>query len=221
MKNILRENKWFLYPFFAYLCIGFVLLLFLKKGDEIFFLNHLHNPITDVCMKYLTDLGDGLFVALLVVSLLWVRYDYFFAGLLSFAISAAVVQFLKKIVFSDSSRPLKYLGENAGLHLVDGVQVHHNFSFPSGHSTTAFMAFFLLALVIQNKKIGILLFFLALLVSLTRPYLVQHFFVDIYVGAIIGVSITAICWNAIEKSEKIKQNPRWQNSLHTKNTKNK
>jgi membrane-associated phospholipid phosphatase len=213
MKSIIQENKWFFYPFFSYLLIGFILLFFIQKGDEIWFLNNLHTPTGDFIMKYLTDLGDGLFVSLIVLLLLWIRYDYFLIGLLSFLISAMITQFLKHFVFADMYRPLKYLGENAGLHLVEGVTVHRDFSFPSGHSTTAFMAFCLLSLVISNKKMGLLLFFAAFLVSLTRPYLVQHFFMDIYVGAIIGVATTLIIWNSVLKSEFIGNNEKWSGSL--------
>lgn len=215
MKNIIQPNKWFLYPFFCYIIIGFVLLLFIQKGDEIWFLNRLHTPHGDIFMKYLTDFGDGLFVIFVILSLLWVRYDYFLVGALSFAITSIIVQFLKHIVFSDMTRPLKYLGENIGLHLVEGVKVHSYNSFPSGHSTTAFMIFCLLSLVIDNKKVGFWLFFAALFVSWTRPYLVQHFFMDIYFGAILGVVTTFIIWNVALKSEKISQNPRWQKSLRT------
>lgn len=213
ITNIIQPNKWFLYPFLCYLVLGFGLLLVIEKGDEIWFLNRLHTPHGDIFMKYLTDFGDGLFVILVILSLLWVRYDYFLVGALSFAITALIVQFLKHIVFSDMTRPLKYLGENIGLHLVEGVQVHSYNTFPSGHSTTAFMVFCLISLVIEHKKVGFLLFFSALFISLTRPYLVQHFFIDTYFGAILGVTITLIIWHVVLKSEKISQNPRWRKSL--------
>lgn len=199
MKHLINENKWFLYPFFGYLVAGFVLLMCIEKGEDIWFFNHLHNPISDFIAQYLTHLGDGLFAAIIILGLLAIRFDYFFWGALSFGISAAIAQGLKRLVFSDMSRPLKYMGEKAGLHLVEGVTVHHDFSFPSGHSTTAFMLFFVLSLVIPNKKIGFLCFLAALLVSFTRPYLVQHFFEDIYVGAIIGVATTLLIWQTKPK----------------------
>lgn len=194
MKQLIKENKWFLYPFFAYLVVGFVLLVSIEKGEDIWFFNRLHSPISDFIAQYLTHLGDGLFAAIIILCLLAIRFDYFFWAALSFGISAAIAQGLKRLVFSDMSRPLKYMGEKAGLHLVEGVTVHHDFSFPSGHGTTAFMLFFVLSLVIPNKKTGFFCFLSALIVSLTRPYLVQHFFEDIYVGAIIGVATTLIVW---------------------------
>jgi membrane-associated phospholipid phosphatase len=194
MKQLIKENKWFLYPFFCYLIVGFAILLSIEKGEDIWFFNRLHNPISDFIAQYLTHLGDGLFAALLILGLLAIRFDYFFWGALSFGISAALAQGLKRLVFSDMARPLKYMGEKAGLHLVEGVTVHHDFSFPSGHGTTAFMLFFVLSLVQNNKKMGFLYFLVALIVSLTRPYLVQHFFEDIYVGAIIGVATTLLVW---------------------------
>ena len=216
MKNIIQDNKWFLYPFFCYLFLGFIVLCVLKKGDEIWFLNQLHAPIGDMIMKYLTDLGDGLFAAFIILSLLWIRYDYFLVGLVAFGVNALVVQFLKRIIFSDMVRPLKYFGEQAGLHLVEGVTVHQNFSFPSGHANTVFMVFCLVSLASNTKKIGLLYFLVALVVSFTRPYLVQHFFIDIYVGALIAVTITLLLWNSLLQHRSIAQNPRWQKSLRKK-----
>jgi membrane-associated phospholipid phosphatase len=194
MKNLITENKWFLYPFFLYLVIGGIILINIEKGQDIWFINSFHHELLDEVAKYLTHVGDGLFAAIVILLLLRVSFDYFFWAALAFGISSALTQFLKRVVFSDMARPLKYMGENIGLHKVEGVHIHHDFSFPSGHSTTCFMLFFVLSLVAKDKRNGLGWFLLALLVSLTIPYLLQHFFVDTYIGAVIGATVTAVIW---------------------------
>ncbi|MDH5599438.1 MAG: phosphatase PAP2 family protein, partial [Cyclobacteriaceae bacterium] len=44
----------------------------------------------------------------------------------------------------------------------------------------------------KNKYISALSFILALTVGFSRVYLLQHFFVDIYFGAILGVIATVM-----------------------------
>jgi membrane-associated phospholipid phosphatase len=67
---------------------------------------------------------------------------------------------------------------------------HSNFSFPSGHSTAAFSVCIFLALISNNKKWGYFYGVLAILISFSRVYLSQHYFIDILVGSILGTTIT-------------------------------
>ena len=63
------------------------------------------------------------------------------------------------------------------------------FSFPSGHATTAFTLFTCLALIVPNKLLKILFFAIAALAAYSRIYISQHWLVDIFAGSIIGVTI--------------------------------
>jgi len=47
--------------------------------------------------------------------------------------------------------------------------------------------FFFLILLIENKALKSLCFFTAVLVGLSRIYLIQHFARDVYVGSLFGV----------------------------------
>ena len=61
---------------------------------------------------------------------------------------------------------------------------------------SAFAIFTLVALLIKNKKGGALvLFILAIIVGLSRIYLVQHFLKDVYLGGIMGVLIAFLIFN--------------------------
>ena len=61
---------------------------------------------------------------------------------------------------------------------------------------SAFALFGLFALLVTQKKvIGILIFGLAVLVGFSRVYLIHHFFIDIYVGSIIGTLLAIIIYS--------------------------
>jgi len=119
-------------------------------------------------------------------------------------------QIVKHIV--NAPRPLTWFAENMPeiqLPLVDGVQMSHYFSFPSGHTTTFFSLFFVLSIIATNylmankqltgrKTISILLqivlFSLALLGAYSRIYLSQHFALDVFGGIVVGLLISMICY---------------------------
>ncbi|MEO0341550.1 MAG: phosphatase PAP2 family protein, partial [Bacteroidota bacterium] len=108
------------------------------------------------------------------------------------AIVTLVSSVAKKIFHQP--RPLAYfrdLGEAEQLTFVEGVKVNQGFtSFPSGHTMAGFALFCFLALNLPFKKTaGFGLFCLAMIVGISRIYLVQHFLRDIYLGAILGVAL--------------------------------
>lgn len=117
------------------------------------------------------------------------KYRYTLATCLAAIIETALVQVSKKILFSDMVRPIKYFADfpNLNLHIVDNVKIHSHYSFPSGHTAVAFCVFTLMAMFIDKKHLEIPFLFLALFVGYSRIYLIQHFFLDVYFGALIGV----------------------------------
>lgn len=189
--KVITNNPYFYALVLLMIVAGGIALPFVEKGELVLWVNARHSPVLDVFFKYTTELGNGLLFVVIVLILLLVRFKYAVAGALSFGITGGLVQFLKRQVFTDWHRPVKYL-EGMELHTVDGVKVMHHFSFPSGHSATVFAMFTLLTIIITNKKLGIPAFMLAALGALSRVYLVQHFYVDIYVGSITGVVITTV-----------------------------
>ena len=67
-------------------------------------------------------------------------------------------------------------------------------SFPSGHTSAAFTLFCLVAILLPRpyRYWGVVFFILALLIGYSRIYLAAHFFLDVYVGSIIGTIFTLI-----------------------------
>ena len=77
----------------------------------------------------------------------------------SFGTTALITQFLKKIIYHDVKRPLIEMWEqmhDGTLHtVVDEADQLINYSFPSGHTTSAFQYILYLALLSKNKWIRI------------------------------------------------------------------
>ncbi|TSJ80771.1 phosphatase PAP2 family protein [Cardinium endosymbiont of Dermatophagoides farinae] len=100
-----------------------------------------------------------------------------------------VVQLLKRVFFSCMLRPIALLPIDASLYLVDGVRLLRDLSFPSGHAATIFVLISVVQLLSRSKKKSytVILLGLALMVAYSRIYLCQHFYIDVYAGAWIGI----------------------------------
>lgn len=205
-KNIYQENFYFLTLLCFYFVVGFLIIFSVRKGDDVIWLNQFHQTYADFFFRYTTHLGDGLFCIFLSISfLLFKKYKSALLIFLSFALSGVLSQFFKKIIFPDMLRPIAYLADQVPLLLVEGVEVYTNNSFPSGHTATAFATFFMLSMIFRRVSWGIFFFLLALLVGISRVYLVQHFFIDTYAGTWIGVISSLFIYYGADKWENRKK----------------
>ena len=179
--------------------VGAGFLLSIDKGDWVIYLNEHRTPALDFFFKYWTHLGDGVFVVCFAIALLFVKYRYTVIFAITAIVQGLVSALMKRVLFTGHYRPKKFLADVYDLQFVEGVDVHSYHSFPSGHTMTAFFVGAFLALVIRKKWAGVLLFVYAVLVGISRNYLSHHFMIDIYVGSVIGVIVTVVCWVAFRK----------------------
>ncbi len=196
MKKI--REIWGLYllvPFFIIAVTGGFLY---KKGEVELMLNHFHNSFADQFFRYYTYLGDGWIFVLLLLILLYYRYYYLVMTLVVIIFQTAVVQVMKMILFSDWNRPVLFFSHTPGVHFVEGVTMHLYQTFPSGHAATAFSVATILTIVVKNKRWSALWYGLAIGVCFSRVYLMQHFFMDVFTGAAIGIAVTLLSWGLLE-----------------------
>lgn len=106
------------------------------------------------------------------------------------AISWAFTDVLKSIL--ETPRPFMVFEEIKPLFLHGGFD-----SFPSGHST--FMSAFALSVYFLNKKLGIFIFILAIIIGISRLIAGVHFPIDIVGGFLIGIIFTFIFEEAFKK----------------------
>ena len=137
---------------------------------------------------------------------------YVWAGLFAFftIFEAVLVQLiLKKWLFAHIDRPASYIPNFDELHQVADVNIHHLHSFPSGHTQTIFMVIVFLALSSQTSFwTNTLLILIAIITALSRVYLLQHFFIDIWFGAFLGFSIPIIGIYILQKMQKFPQSQK-------------
>ena len=104
LKN-LKKQSFFFFIYAAFLLVLIVLLSIFSKTDATLWANQFWSPFQDVFYKYMTYLGDFGMAALVVIALLFWKFKYALIAIISFAVSAGITQFLKKIIFADVKRP--------------------------------------------------------------------------------------------------------------------
>lgn len=201
VATLLKENKGFYLPFLLFVVFGTVIVSMYTKVESFLWLNQFYSPLADVVFPYATHLGDGKLALAFLVGLSMVNYRLALTGLYCFLLVLVLTQLGKLVLFEDVLRPAGHfrdLGQN--IRLVEGVQLHFNNSFPSGHSASAFALFSFIAISLRNKGWGVVLFGVALFAAYSRIYLAQHFFNDVYVGSIIGVMCTLLMTAFLQKT---------------------
>ncbi len=183
--ELYRDNRFVFISLVFVWIISAAMLLFLNHGDEFYYINPFHSPELDVFFKYLTDLGNGLVQALILLPLLFFRFRVYAIFIASHLSSGLFAQIIKFIV--DASRPHAYFSNFDFFHTVAGVSLYSHHSFPSGHTASIFALSTVLCLVTNNKWLKFLFLLFAIVVAFSRMYLLQHFLLDVYFGSIIGV----------------------------------
>ncbi|MFN4084170.1 MAG: phosphatase PAP2 family protein [Bacteroidia bacterium] len=163
-----------------------------------FFINGSHNIVLDYLAFYGTYIGDGVFAILLSILILFYDKKMGISLLAAYLISSGLAQALKHLIFSNFNRPYFFVDHKETIHHVLGLIPHLYNSFPSGHTTTAFMLFGMLSF--RYGKIWLFLP-IGLLVAYSRIYLFQHFLIDVVVGSALGLtSATLVYFYFIEQN---------------------
>jgi len=181
--------KEFLAVFAIFLLVGSILLLSYNKGELVFNLNSVANTTLDEFFKLYTDIGLGGALAILAVVFLFIRYYYTILIAASLIGSGILVYLFKQVLFTSYKRPTKVYDIDLFPHIMECVQFHSHGSFPSGHTLTAFAGAIIIAMTSHRKGIGALTCVMAILVAVSRMYLLQHFFMDVFTGAAMGVML--------------------------------
>ena len=196
MKNS-SKYKAFLIPFAAWLIIGFFILLKIDKGDLVLWFNENRTPLTNFYFMIASDLAEWRFILLFAAIIFYKQFGNTFIYLLTWALTGIVAQSLKRVF--DLPRPAGYY-KDITLNFINGDITHYAHSFPSGHTTTAFALFFVMAMITEKKYLQFIFFVLALSTAFARVYLLQHFFIDVYFGSILGTILAYFIFVSIDSS---------------------
>jgi len=170
--------------------VGLLFSLITDKAQFLIWLTNFRNPVADYFFYYVTHLAE--------------MYGYIVCGILLCLVSwkkmvtipvLGVVVLLTSYLlkeFFQHERPSLYLERICyegplsvmGYPLLSGYH-----SFPSGHSMGAWALFTLVAALCKNTAISLLCLFLAVSVSISRIYLLEHFLQDVVSGGMVGIAL--------------------------------
>ena len=87
-------------------------------------------------------------------------------------------------------RPYDYQLEHFGVTIKLLIDAQHDYSFPSGHTIASFEA--AVALLLNDKRMGIPAMVIAVLVTFSRLYLYVHYPTDVILSIIVGTAFAFI-----------------------------
>jgi len=174
---------------FLWILIGIAGIFLTEKPDFNIFWNAYKSPFLNSFFIFFTHLSDWqglIFFGLLIFILK--RNPYFLGWYIFTILLSSLLLFLtKQYIFANFDRPFYLFAEH--ITAVPGVENKIHFSFPSGHTTTAFAIFALLSVAFKKPFWQVLFFLTAFLVAISRVYLGQHFLQDIVAGSFYGCAI--------------------------------
>ena len=173
----------------AFFVIAYIVLQALDANQSLFLsLNHASQQILpDALAAHLTEIGNGALVGVLALVLVMFSPDAAKRFLFITLLAAIVIAGLKKL-FNDP-RPAGVLSIEE-FHIIGDVL--KKYSFPSGHTTTAFaMAGFVL-LTYQSLALRSIAVVMAWLAGFARISVGAHWPEDVFAGAALGLVLAFV-----------------------------
>ena len=163
-----------------------------------FIRNNLSSPFADGLMKGISFLGNAGWIWILTAICLMIFKRTRKAGV---TIACALVFSL--LISNLALKPL--IARVRPYELKEGIALiispPSDYSFPSGHTSASFAAS--VALILNEKRLGIAAMLLASLIAFSRLYLYVHFPSDILGGIIIGTLCGVLAFFATRKITSI------------------
>ncbi|NJL75761.1 MAG: phosphatase PAP2 family protein [Saprospiraceae bacterium] len=211
MFHIKSNQRAYLLLCCTYFLVGGLLLLLLHQGDEILYFDARRTTFGDVFFKIITRLGEEIPYVLVLLLFLFQRQYIKALGVPALALTVTTVSYLLKTFFAQA-RPGRFfqtLGHLEQMNLVEGVKLNMGLtSFPSGHTLSAFALTTFIVVAARTKSVWTIFFFLlAVLVAVSRIYLVQHFLRDVYFGAAVGLLLGWLWAYVVNKRQKVQTSP--------------
>lgn len=197
LKQLIQNKglRLFLALYSCFFLIGAGIILFTERGDVVLFINRYSRIEWDGIVNFITNIGLGGYMAILAILLAVWRVRYAASALLSLLFVSVFTNVLKELFKSSGwTRPLHHFLYDDFSRFIYTAEINYYSTFPSGHSMAIFSMMAMLAFIIGNRTASVFLFILAVLVGFSRMYLLQHFFIDVYTGALLGVISSMLAW---------------------------
>jgi membrane-associated phospholipid phosphatase len=192
MLSIIEKNKSYLSFYLLFFMALFTYQLAFYQTDALFFFSHHRSGFLNGFFLFITRLGEEFSYLILALWFLYKNERKTILKVIITAIAVLVISIILKFIFSHP-RPITFLegqGVMNQMTLVNDYILRGMNSFPSGHTMSAFALYSGLAFHFpkhKNWQIGLLV--VAILVGVSRVYLVAHFPEDVLLGSALGVFI--------------------------------
>ncbi|MAT53314.1 MAG: hypothetical protein CMN32_02455 [Saprospirales bacterium] len=199
---MIRKHSLYFFLFALFIVAGGIYTAMSGKTDALFYFNENRQPFWDVFFRFATKLGEGYVYIIAALVALFYRLRYFLL-IAAGGLMVMLVSVVTKSYFA-VDRPLAMLrkeGLENLLNPVADVTLHTGAtSFPSGHAMSALCFYTLILLILPPRRwLDALFFLLAMVVVISRVYLFQHFWQDVYAGAITGFALAVLLYALQQK----------------------
>lgn len=169
--------------------VGFIALQLLGINTSSFLLINdvSKNWVSDALAAHITELGNGSIVGILALFLV-IKYPDIAKRFLIITLLTGILIAGFKQLFSDP-RPAAVLAQT-DFHIIGDVL--KRYSFPSGHTTTAFAMAGFIMLTFASLPVRILVLLLAVVAGISRISVGAHWPEDILAGAPLGLLIAYV-----------------------------
>lgn len=152
-----------------------------------FIQTYMRTDFLDVIFPYITRLGDGGLIWIVIALVLLINKKYRKHGIV-LSISLILCLIIGNLTLKPLIARIRPCDVNTAISLL--IKRPTDFSFPSGHTLSAVAS--TVVIYNMNRKMGIGALVLTILIAFSRMYLYVHYPSDILGGIIIGLFIGAI-----------------------------
>lgn len=151
------------------------------NDNILFFIQaHIQNPFLTPIMSFFTTVGKDGAIWLVIGIILLITKKYRKVGFLIYF--ASVINYIiTELIKNTVKEPRPFLTLH-NLHLL--ISAPPGYSFPSGHTSAAFVAAFVIAIYI--RKMAAPAFIGAICIAFSRLYFTVHYPTDVIMGAFVG-----------------------------------
>lgn len=167
----------------------------------LFIQEHIKNDILDFVIPKISFLSDTGWIWILTAVVLLFLKKYRRYGI-ALSIGLVFCGILGNLILKPLVARVRPYDVYTDINLL--VEKLNDFSFPSGHTYSAFCG--AVVLLAANKKIGYFALVLAILTAFSRLYLFVHYPSDVLVGMIMGVGLAFLSLYLVKLFERRKLN---------------